>query len=68
MSVTFRFRSNQSSARFRCKLDDRSYVPCSSPKSYTVRRGTHTFRVRAVRGSTVDRTPATYTFHVRRRS
>lgn len=33
---------------FVCKLDDRGYKPCKSPKTYRVGLGKHVFKVRAV--------------------
>ena len=47
-SATFRFSSSKESSTFRCRLDDRTYRRCTSPKTYSsLREGEHTFRVRA---------------------
>jgi hypothetical protein len=59
--VTFRFRSTERGSDFQCKPDWRTrWASCRSPKSYAnLRRGKHTFLVRAIdRVGNVDRTPA----------
>ncbi|HEU4701989.1 MAG TPA: S8 family serine peptidase [Conexibacter sp.] len=45
---------------FQCRLDGGAFAPCSSPATFTVRGGRHTFAVRASspRGVLVDPTPA----------
>lgn len=47
--ATFTFaRSDAALANtFQCKLDHRTFEPCSSPARYTVRGGRHTFAVRS---------------------
>ena len=63
--VTFRFKSSEDSSTFRCKFDDGSYSKCTSPKSKTVDRGWHTFKVFAVdRAGNKDPTPAKYSWRV----
>ncbi len=62
---TFRFRSNEDSATFQCKLDGKPYKKCTSP--FTTKRlalGPHTFRVRAKHQGDLDSSPATYRFKV----
>jgi hypothetical protein len=62
-AVTFKFRSNESGATFRCKVDSGNWRSCTSPKSLTVKVGKHVVRVRATdRSGNTDRTPATYEF------
>jgi Ca2+-binding RTX toxin-like protein len=46
--VSFRFASSESGSSFRCRLDRRPYRPCGSPRTYTIARGAHTFRVFAI--------------------
>lgn len=54
--------------RFRCRLDHRSYRPCSSPFARRVKRGRHSFSVRAVDAAgNRDASPATYRWRVTRR-
>jgi hypothetical protein len=65
-SASFRFSSNDADATFECKLDDREWTACSSPRSYAgLSQGSHTFRVRArdAHGN-VDVSPATRTWKV----
>jgi hypothetical protein len=57
--ATFRFVSSIPVSTFQCKLDQRSWARCGSPKLYTgLSRGFHTFRVRARVFGRVDPTPA----------
>jgi len=53
-------------ATFACQLDGRAFVACSSPATYTVAAGRHTFAVRALSpyGIVADPTPATATWTV----
>ena len=45
--------------RFECKLDQREFKPCSSPKEVRLKLGRHTFKVRAVQiDGSYDTTPA----------
>lgn len=46
--ATFRFTADEVGSSFECKLDRSGYLPCTSPaKIAGLRRGKHTFRVRA---------------------
>jgi hypothetical protein len=57
--ATFRFVSSIPGSRFQCKLDQRPWGRCGSPKLYTgLSRGSHTFRVRATVFGRVDPTAA----------
>jgi hypothetical protein len=67
VSVKFEFSSNVDGATFRCKLDDRDSASCKSGKRYTVSRGSHRFRVWAVKGSQRDLTPASFSFSLVRK-
>ena len=63
--ATFTFTSTIAGSTFKCKLDGRSWLACASPKSYSkLTQGTHTFRVKAKKGTKVDQTPAVRTFTV----
>jgi hypothetical protein len=59
--VRFRFfAARHASVRgFVCKLDQRKFKPCKSPKSYRSGFGKHVFKVRAV-GWTGYRGPVAY--------
>ena len=66
----FAFTSNDDFANtFECKLDSTPYTDCNSPKVYrNLKRKKHTFRVRSVdEVGTVDPSPATYTWKVRKK-
>ena len=67
-SATFAFKTTPTPASYECKLDNGSFAPCTSPKSYSgLGAGPHTFQVRALdggftgdpasRGWNVDLTP-----------
>ncbi|HEY5160639.1 MAG TPA: hypothetical protein VII83_06150, partial [Gaiellaceae bacterium] len=63
----FTFRSSESGSRFSCKLDKGKWKSCRSPKTYKVKLGKHTFRVRATdRAGNTDRSPAKWVWKVRR--
>jgi hypothetical protein len=64
--ATFGFSSNDLSATFECRLDDKGWKPCLSPKTLKhLSAGRHKFRVRArTETGGADATPAKYTFRV----
>ena len=66
-TVAFGFHATTAGATFQCSLDGAAFVPCASVRSVKVKRGRHTFAVRAVLGAAVDASPATYRFKVVRR-
>lgn len=68
-SVKFKFRSSEKGSRFQCSLDGGKFRKCRSPKKLKhLKRGRHTFRVRARDAAgNVDRTPAKRKFRIRRR-
>ena len=64
-SASFSFASNVASATFQCSLDGSAFTACTSPRAYSaLPAGGHTFAVRAIDGSTVDDTPATYSWTI----
>ena len=64
-AATFTFSSDDPGATFQCSLDAGSFAACSSPASYTVGDGAHTFAVQAVDGAgNVDSTPASASWTV----
>ncbi len=65
--VKFSFTSDVAGATFECKLDKGSFAPCTSPKSYKVKKGSHTFSVEAVAPGGTDATPATFSFKVKKK-
>jgi Glycine rich protein len=67
VTVKFSFSSGVAGATFKCKMDKGSFTPCTSPKTYKVKRGSHTFSVEAVSAGGTDPTPATFTFKVKKK-
>lgn len=59
-TAKFRFVSSDSGSRFECKLDNKPFRKCRSPKKYKkLKPGRHVFRVRAIDpAGNVDLTPA----------
>lgn len=59
-TAAFAFTSTESRSRFQCKLDKGRWTKCRSPKRYAgIKRGRHTFQVRAIdRAGNEDPTPA----------
>lgn len=66
--ATFRFRSSEAGAKFRCRLDARKAAGCSSPKTYAgLAAGAHTFRAYAIDGAgNADPTPLVSRFAIPR--
>jgi large repetitive protein len=64
--AVFRFKSNERTAKFECKLDADKWKPCKSKRIVNVPLGRHTFKVRTRdAASNVDATPARYSWRVR---
>jgi hypothetical protein len=65
-SATFEFTCKEGNCTFECKLDNESWEPCSSPKTYSgLSEGFHTFYVRAKNlAGKVDETPASYSWTI----
>jgi hypothetical protein len=58
-TASFQFISTEVGVTFECKLDNEAFAPCTSPSTYVVHRGKHSFQVRATSADgTVDATPA----------
>ena len=66
-TASFQFVS-EPGATYECKLDDEAFAPCTSPTTYKVKKGTHSFEVRARDAAgNVDPTPATQDWSVKSR-
>ena len=66
--ATFEFHATEAGASFQCKLDGGEFVSCTSPLPLKVKRGRHTFAVRATDAAgNTDATPATWKWKVKRK-
>jgi hypothetical protein len=64
--VPVSFESNEPGAGFECQLDGRGYTPCSSPATLKLKKGSHTFLVRARDAAgNADPSPASATIKVK---
>ncbi|HYU59130.1 MAG TPA: hypothetical protein VEK39_00080 [Solirubrobacterales bacterium] len=64
----FAFSSNVPGASFECSLDGEAFAPCSSPETVKVKRGKHSFEVRAKdQAGYVDGSPASDNWKVKRK-
>ncbi|MGN6189076.1 MAG: S8 family serine peptidase [Conexibacter sp.] len=65
-TATFSFTRSDGGGTFQCQLDGAAFAPCTSPASYTVGGGRHSFAVRAIspHAVLVDPTPATASWTV----
>ncbi len=67
-TATFSFTSTEAGSTFECKLDDGNFEPCTSPKDVKVKKGKHTFEVRAKDAAgNVDPTPASQSWKVKKK-
>lgn len=65
VSPQFRFASSEPGSRFRCRLDARGFVPCTSPRQLgPLLDRTHTFAVRAIDGAKNQGVPTQVAFTV----
>ena len=68
VEVSFGFSSSEAGSTFECRLDDAEFAACESPDTIEVRKGKHTFSVRAVDAAgNADATPASFTFTVKKK-
>jgi hypothetical protein len=71
VGVKFSFSSDETGSAFECKLDNKPFKPCSSPRRYRIKATAdatkHTFRVVAIDlAGNKDATPAKRSFKVER--
>jgi hypothetical protein len=67
VKVKFGFSSDIAGATFKCKLDKGQFAPCTSPRTYNVKVGKHTFSVEAFAPGGTDPSPATFAFKVKKK-
>jgi hypothetical protein len=66
--AVFAFTSTRPNSTFECKLDNGAFEPCTSPEKFKVKKGKHTFAVRATDAvGNVDASPATFDWKVKRK-
>jgi len=65
--VRFSFSAAPAGASFECRLDRAALARCSSPASYALGPGRHTFSVRASANGLRDESPASFSFVVKHR-
>lgn len=63
--VRFQFASTVAGSTFACSIDAKAFTPCASGVTYKLKKGKHTFAVRATADGATDATPATYKFKVK---
>jgi hypothetical protein len=67
-TATFEFTANEPGATFECSLDGKVFAACTSPATFKVKKGKHTFQVRAKdAGNNVDGTPASDSWKVKKK-
>jgi hypothetical protein len=66
--ATFEFSSNEAGSTFECSLDGGVFAPCTSPDTIKVKKGKHSFKVRAKDAAgNVDGSPATFDWKVKKK-
>jgi 6-phosphogluconolactonase (cycloisomerase 2 family) len=66
-SATFAFSANEGGSTFECQVDGAAFAPCNSPRTVRVKRGRHTFSVRATDAAgNTDPSPAIRSWKVRK--
>jgi hypothetical protein len=66
--ATFEFTSPTPGVTFECELDGgKAFTPCTSPFTVKVKKGKHSFKVRAVLNGVPDGSPAEHTWRVKKK-
>jgi hypothetical protein len=66
--ATFEFTANEPGATFECALDGKPFSVCTSPDTVKVKKGKHTFEVRAKdAGGNIEGTPASDSWKVKKK-
>ena len=67
-SATFSFSASEPGSTFECRLDGADWEACTSPRDVKVKKGKHTFEVRATDAAgNTDPTPATQSWTVKKK-
>ena len=67
-TATFKFAASEPATTFQCSLDKKPFKPCTSPHKIRVKRGKHTFQVRATdQAGNVDASAAKAKWTVKRK-
>jgi len=67
-TATFEFSSNEAASTFECSLDGKPFAPCTSPDTLKVKKGKHSFEVRARDAAgNLDASPAADTWKVKKK-
>jgi hypothetical protein len=66
VKIKFSFSSDPAGTTFECKLDKGVFALCTSPRTYKVKPGKHTFSAQAVSPGGTDPTPASFSFKVKK--
>jgi hypothetical protein len=62
--VTFRFHATGKATRYQCKLENRRFRTCKSPRRYRLGQGPYAFKVRAIAPGGAKGPPTTFHFRV----
>jgi outer membrane protein assembly factor BamB len=64
-STMFKFSCNEDECTFECKIDNGEWERCTSPKTYFLNGGEHTFEVMAIdRAGNKDSSPSSYSWRI----
>ncbi len=67
-TAVFEFSSSEAGSTFECSLDGAQFAPCSSPDTLKVKKGKHSFEVRAKDAAgNVDGSPASDSWKVKKK-
>ena len=64
--ATFEFSSTTAGTTFECRVDGKTFAPCTSPFEVKVKKGKHEFEVRAVLAGVSDGSPAKQDWKVKK--
>jgi hypothetical protein len=65
VKVSFKFGSTIAGSTFSCSIDGKAFTACTSGVKYKLKKGKHTFAVRATFDGATDPSPATRSFKIK---